>query len=860
MALAMSKAAPLRPDIKLSQALKDYEAVLTEDQRKSFHDESPLAFNDVMVLTCEIDRQNASRKSRRWGARLTTFLNSVKGFTAIVDGAVGNTGNPMAGAVWGAVKTAMQVASTFESYFDALSTMLMNVGQSAPRYEKYAILYPASASLRQELCNYFSVVIDFCKAAVLFVRKPVIFQALDALRKPFNDEFGKFQKDLVRFCDAVRDEVSLAAKQQQNLERKENSLFRRTGALFQHEVARQLEENKKWRELRFMSRFLNSCSTYNHETALNQARRKGASSWIFETKEYTSWQSSISSSIMLCSGIVGAGKTVLSSSVVEELVVTRAADTSVGYFFCKDDDFQSLKAREIMGSLARQFLSAVPVKLFNQLDQDVGDIALSIEQIVTLMLRLLPLNNHYILAVDGLDECQPEEAYQLLDTFQTLVRSPAHVFKLFWTGRSDFVERVSYRLQSDFHVKISPSKNGPEISRFIERALDEALENGRLQLRDPRIIVRIQEALEKEAYEMFLWVTFQIDSICRENSDEGILNALEDLPKDLPTTYRRILRRLRDSGSTDPLTGKKIFELIAAARRPLTLEELREAISVEPGDTHWSAAKLVNDVMKSLDCCGSLIVVGEEPSTVHFAHSSVKQHLETSPGNLDIPEYHISLREANHSMGKIIVTYLNLDVLQGQLTEPRKSPQTSTTQDASLLIGAGLPHSTIVSSLARKLLKNRRIPGYDVGRDLEKAAGFTREPKVRPQHANSFLSYAREHWLSHTEFLGRKSLIKRENWRYYELWARLVDGDVRTVELPWTSEDARTMSPHFLEFISHHSSLIFRVYEKSRTQGEEGVYGIEKFLKRFLYGGDGEYKPDFLDAVIEDNLAALGLP
>lgn len=113
MALAMSKAAPLRPDIKLSQALRDYEAVLTEDQRKAFRDGSPLASYDVMVLTCEIDRQNASRKSRRWGARLTTFLNSVKGFTAVVDGVVGNTGNLIAEAVWGAVKTAMQVSTAF---------------------------------------------------------------------------------------------------------------------------------------------------------------------------------------------------------------------------------------------------------------------------------------------------------------------------------------------------------------------------------------------------------------------------------------------------------------------------------------------------------------------------------------------------------------------------------------------------------------------------------------------------------------------------------------------------------------------------------------------------------------------------
>ena len=113
MALAISKAAVLRPEIKLSQALKDYEAVLTEDQRKSLHDVSPPEYCDVMALTFEINRQNENRKSRVRGARLTTFLNSVKDFTAVVDTIVSSTGNPIAGAVWGAVKMAMQVSAIF---------------------------------------------------------------------------------------------------------------------------------------------------------------------------------------------------------------------------------------------------------------------------------------------------------------------------------------------------------------------------------------------------------------------------------------------------------------------------------------------------------------------------------------------------------------------------------------------------------------------------------------------------------------------------------------------------------------------------------------------------------------------------
>lgn len=378
----------------------------------------------------------------------------------------------------------------------------MNVGLSAPRYEKYALLYPLSSSLRQELCNYFAVVTNLCKAIILFVRKPFISQALSALRKPFDDEFGKFRTDLVRLGDAVRDEVSLAANQEQSLERKDNSLFRRTAGLFQQEVAHQLGEAREWRDLKLKSRFLSACSTYNHGTALNKARRKGKSNWLFDTDDYRAWKSLGSSAVLLCSGIVGAGKTVISSSVVEELVVTKPADVSVGYFFCRDDDYESLKAREIIGSLARQILSGVSAKLFNKANQDVGNTTLDTEQIASHLLRLLPPSKYYTFVLDGLDECKFEEASSFFEAFQSLLRSPTHIFKLFWTGRSDFVARVSQRFRTNFHVQISQAKSGPEISNFIEVALDEALENERLQLRDPRIIIKIRDALEREAHKM----------------------------------------------------------------------------------------------------------------------------------------------------------------------------------------------------------------------------------------------------------------------------------------------------------------------------------------------------------------------
>ena len=328
-------------------------------------------------------------------------------------------------------------------------------------------------------------------------------------------------------------------------------------------------------------------------------------------------------------------------------------------------------------------------------------------------------------------------------------------------------------------------------------------------------------------------MVFQIDSICRENSDDDILNAIQDLPRDLSTTYGRILQQLRRSGSIDPYRGKKVCEIVAAARRPLSLEELREAISIEPGNTTWNASRLVNDVMKFLNCCGSLIVIDEEFSTVHFAHSSVKQYLED---RITI-HYHIVPKVANSVLGEIVITYLNLDVLQGQSTCNSKSPTTLSTHDTSLLLGAGLSLSTGASSkLARSFLKNRKIPQFDVGRELEKAVDSTSRSRRHPLPVNSLLSYAQEHWLYHTISSVRGS------YPLWELFERLINGDSKTVKVPWTSEDADTLNVDLLSRVANINNppLTEYFFRRLLRQGGKGIHGVAELLE--LSNSQNSYK------------------
>lgn len=742
----------------------------------------------------------------------------------------------------------------------------MNVGLSSPRFEKYALLYPTSKDLQKELCNYYSVVVNLCTRIILFVRNAFIKQIASALRKPFEDAFGPFQKDLVRLSTEVKEEISLASKQLQTRdsieeaqERKENSKFRVTGAVFRKETASELEQARRWRESRVKSRFLKSLSSYNFEVTLNQARKKGTSTWIFRNEEYEKWRFSTSSSMLLCSGIVGAGKTVLCANVIEDLVLNKPQGSSLGYFFCRSDEASSLKAREVIGSLARQLFEDLPDDEFrlNQVNHSLVGTTLSTEQIVSDMMLLLPPHWQYILVIDGLDECEKDQAKALLGSIQSLLKLSSHMFRIFLTGRSDFASRVSEQIPPDYHIHISPINNGPEISRYIEHALEDALESNRLKLRDPSIILKIQEALELGACEMsvstlivasyvcinssvlrFLWVAFQIDSICALNNDHDIISSLKDLPKGLPATFRRILRRLQDSPFADPGLGRKIFEIVAAAHEPLTLDELREAISIIPGNTVWDGSRLVNDILRSLESCGSLLIVDEELSTVHFAHSSVKLHLSSEPTALDVRVYHIEPFQADINLGKVVVTYLNLDVLGNQLSK-RREPASGPANGPAQLYTASVPSSVIKSALPKRDVVNRvalvilrgRKSGNDAGLNSARRTNLLGEKNTQMQEDFTFLPYCQKYWLYHSKNFH----LKRDRVR--GLWDRLVNGRVHTVELPWVHATSTLLDKQFICWVveNRHNALASRALDRLHdTNPFSSTYESLKTLEQLL--------------------------
>ena len=228
MSTALQKAGPLKPEIRLAQAIFEYESILSEVEKSTFqalHSALAPTVTDVMRLTSEIDAENSRRRRRCVGPRLTNILQSIQQFTTIPDTIIGAAQSQIACAVWGVAKTTLLMASNYHSYFDGLSALFMQIGRNCPRYQTFGLLFP-TPRLRIALCEYFILVVTLCKQAVLFLRRSVVSQLTLSIGNNFETHFGHFKAELRDAATVIQEEASLASKEEQRLERKESSAFR----------------------------------------------------------------------------------------------------------------------------------------------------------------------------------------------------------------------------------------------------------------------------------------------------------------------------------------------------------------------------------------------------------------------------------------------------------------------------------------------------------------------------------------------------------------------------------------------------------------------------------------------------------
>jgi ankyrin repeat protein len=640
---------------------------------------------------------------------------------------------------WLRLLTSSQAITSVSSYVEKVSNLFMDIGRSVPRCEALASLYPRCAQLRSSLTEYLIVVVKLCHQLLKFTQKSSFQQFTSALR---DSELGTFKSELSRCSKLLDERVTVLMAVTIETEARKSSRFRDFSTKQAKQMIRQQEQATRTRILRF-------CSRYDHVTTWKQTRKIGNSVVFKQSFEYKEWRGRLESCTLLCKGTLGSGKSVLLANIVDDLhIFTQNKNTTIAYFFCRYDIPDSLKARTILGSLAKQLLSTVPdLAAVTQADDENVSIE-DLDAVLNILHQAFPSKPRAYFVLDGLDECDCSERQALAQSMQRLQQE------------FNILLCISCRLEPNKEIEAIIGRfaaphnsfvlnDNSDIQSYIETELSNRLECHDLVIRDPTLILDIQDSLLNGSQGMFLWVALQIQSLCAMETDRAIRDALADLPKDLAETFTRILHRSKGKGQS---YQTKILRLIAVAQRPLTTGDLQEALSVIPGNITWDPSQILNDIHSVLACCGCLLIIDEEESTVRFVHHSVKKFvLNTTHDFSDILSATVC---AHRTMIDIVITYLSYGIFGTQVSTT-KVPQVMTQAVPTRIIRAATAPSKLTQNIALKLLKSRTQPNFDISKTLAEA----RPPSLAPEDEFCFYRYASSYWLDHVTALPEQTPV-----------------------------------------------------------------------------------------------------
>lgn len=296
-------------------------------------------------------------------------------------------------------------------------------------------------------------------------------------------------------------------------------------------------------------------------------------------------------------------------------------------------------------------------------------------------------------------------------------------------------------------------------------------------------------------YDRFLWIALEIEDICSQVCEHDVLLVLQDLPETLTETFNRALRRIIKQKKTR-IAGD-IFKWTAAAKRPLLLAELEEALSIRVGEQYSKPERRPVDIEKAPSWCANLVEIDELSGAVQFVHHTVQTFILdmslSSPLAPELDEFHIELEDLDIFVGEFCVTYLDWNDFKTALqpfNQPIKLPEPYDVAEAAL---RSQWDGKAVGKLSR-LLRRKKAGGSQRTEPFDPVniLGYTGsggETSNSMANNHAFLDYASQFWIMHTKKIGEESLV-------YKMWAQMVAGGHGIAKTQWTSEEYQA---------SHHS-------------------------------------------------------
>lgn len=375
---------------------------------------------------------------------------------------------------------------------------------------------------------------------------------------------------------------------------------------------------------------------YEDRKNINPERAPGTCEWFVQHHLFREWKASDQSSLLWVSADPGCGKSVLSRYLVDEVLPTKE-ELVICFFFFKEDFPDQRKAPLALCVILWQLFTKMPLLLTEPIIEKFENAGNPLtESFASLFQILLTATSGsevpICCLIDALDECQESDRRDFITGLNKfyLSREERQSLKFIVTSRPELkIQRGFQRLENvwpQIHLRGEDDAQVAKISGEIDifaririQAISESL----------RLTTSEAEFLRSEVMQVrsrtYLWVHVALNVIenMLEFTKTTVQQVLRNLPEGLDRLYEKILSR-----SQDVAKARKLLHIVLAAPRPLALEEMSVALSINQEHHYYEEVELepldrFKDSIRAI--CGLFITIVD--GRIYFIHQTAKEFL-----------------------------------------------------------------------------------------------------------------------------------------------------------------------------------------------------------------------------------------
>jgi Cdc6-like AAA superfamily ATPase len=198
-------------------------------------------------------------------------------------------------------------------------------------------------------------------------------------------------------------------------------------------------------------------------------RQEGTGQWLLDSYQFNDWLSK-NKQTLLCPGMPGAGKTIITSIVVEYLWTKFQNNTIVGiaYLYCNFRRQYEQKPADLLASLLKQLVQeqAVMPESMNSLYRrhKYKRTRPSFAEISEVLNSIVANYSRTFFIIDALDECQVSDGARLtflLEIFNLQAKTGANIF-----ATSRFIPKIMKEFERSISLEIRASDG--DIQRYVD--------------------------------------------------------------------------------------------------------------------------------------------------------------------------------------------------------------------------------------------------------------------------------------------------------------------------------------------------------------------------------------------------------